>query len=139
MQEIWKRVPGHPMLWASNLGRVRSDSYKVKMPKGGHRITGLTATRGRVSKADKLGNYFRMHVDFQGKTYKVHRLVCSAFHGAPSGKDDLVLHGDDDGLNNHESNLKWGTQHENLNSDRFRALMSERAEARVRAATGRFA
>lgn len=141
-KEVWKRVPGEPLLWASNLGRVKSDPYQVQMPKGGTRTCQLKPTRGRISKADKLGNYWRMHVDFRGKTYKVHRLVCAAFKGPPPHKrpkDSLVLHLDDDGLNNRESNLKWGSQYENLNSGRFRDLMAERAAARDRAHNGQFA
>lgn len=138
--EEWRKVPGHPGIWASSLGRIKSDPYRVKMPRGrGYRTTQIKPTRGKVSKADKLGNYFRMHIEIKGKTHKVHRLVCAAFHGKPKGSDDLVLHLNDDGLCNRQSNLKWGTQYENLNSGRFRDLMSERTEARVRAATGRFA
>lgn len=138
MAEEWKKVPGIPGLWASNIGRIKSDPYAVPMPNGGHRITQVRPTRGQISKADKLGNYFRMIIVIRGKTYKVHRLVCLAWHGKPKDDEDLVLHLDDDGLNNHKDNLKWGDQHENLNSERFRDLMSERAEARIRAATGRF-
>lgn len=138
MTEKWKPVPNMPGIYASNLGRIKSDPYRVPMPRGGFRLARIRPTRGRVSKADKLGNYFRMHIDIRGRTYKVHRLVCSAWHGKPKDDEDLVLHLDDDGLNNHEDNLKWGDQHENLSSERYRDLMAERAEARKRAANGQW-
>lgn len=137
--EIWKPVPGMPGIWASSWGRIKSDPYEQKMPTGGVRTREIKATFGYISKADKLGNYFRMRIRIRGKTYKVHILVCAAFHGARQKKSDVVLHGDDNGLNNRQDNLSWGTQYENLNAPRFKYLMAERASARERAVTGRFA
>lgn len=137
--EIWKRVPGQPLLWASNLGRVKSDLYEGLTPTGGKRTYQLLPTYGQKTQADKQGNYFRMIFRFRCKTYKVHQMVCRAFKGLPPDEGFLVLHLDDNGLNNAETNLQWGTQLENLNSGRFRDLMAERAEARARSRTGRFA
>lgn len=45
-------------------------------------------------------------------TRYVHQLVCEAFHG-PRPPGLMTRHLDGDPLNNHASNLKWGTQIEN--------------------------
>ncbi len=56
---------------------------------------------------------------YRGKTYKVARLVCEAFHGsAPSGKP-VCMHLDEYSRNNRPDNLRWGTQKENLNAPGF--------------------
>lgn len=48
------------------------------------------------------------------KNYRVHRLVaqCFIYNDDPINKD-IVMHLDNDKLNNHHSNLKWGTITEN--------------------------
>ena len=55
---------------------------------------------------------------------RVHRLVCTAFHGEQPPDRPLVMHLDNDPGNNQASNLKWGTQLENMGhasqSRRFR-------------------
>lgn len=43
----------------------------------------------------------------------VHRYVCYAFHGAPPEGKTEVRHLDSNSLNNHASNLCWGTRAEN--------------------------
>lgn len=137
--EEWKPVPGMPGIWASSWGRIKSDPYEQTSPTGGKFMRELKPTFGHISKADRLGNYFRMRIRIKGKTYKVHILVCAAFHGARKKKSDVVLHADDNGLNNRSENLSWGTQYDNMQAPRFRYLMAEAAGARERAATGRFA
>ena len=53
------------------------------------------------------------------KSYKVHRLVCYAFHPIPEKKlfsdyqDMQVNHKDGNKMNNHADNLEWMTQNEN--------------------------
>lgn len=68
---------------------------------------------------------------------KVHRAVCEAFHGLPPFDNAVVIHLDENALNNNPSNLKWGTQKENLNAPGFlehcrqrrvSALMRERLQ-----------
>lgn len=60
-----------------------------------------------------------------GRTYKVHRLVCEAFHGAPPtlspGEPGRIvcMHGDENAANNRPDNLSWGTQKQNLNAPGF--------------------
>jgi len=74
---------------------------------GGHPWTGVDGGEGRLT------------FSFNGKTYKVHRLVCEAFNGAPPFPDAVCMHIDEDYKNNKPENLAWGTQKENLNADGF--------------------
>lgn len=49
------------------------------------------------------------------KNESIHRLVAETFLENPDPeKNDVVMHLDNDKLNNHVSNLKWGTQAENI-------------------------
>lgn len=97
---VWKKVPGYPGVEASSEGKIRFTE------------TG-TETLGGVA-----GAYRRVSVVVDKETRKrrlvyVHDLVCRAFHGKP-GKGQVVLHKDDDKLNCKPSNVKWGTQSENI-------------------------
>jgi hypothetical protein len=90
----------------SDLGRVRSlDRIDAR----GSRI------KGRVlSPAHRANGYLQVGLHRGGKLYMrmVHALVCEAFRGLrPDGKE--VRHLDGDKLNNHVSNLRWGTRSEN--------------------------
>jgi len=81
------------------------------MPYGGAKPHGGIPHFGVWSKQDG-----RFIFSYKGKSYKVHRLVCEAFHG-PSPKDKPVcMHLDENSANNRPSNLAWGTQKENLNA-----------------------
>lgn len=48
------------------------------------------------------------------KEYKVHVIVCTAFHGPKPSKLHEVGHEDDDRSNNHPNNLRWITRSENM-------------------------
>ena len=48
------------------------------------------------------------------KCVSVHRIVCEAFHGPPPEDKPLVLHRDGNKSNNEASNLRWGSQSENI-------------------------
>ncbi len=53
---------------------------------------------------------------------RVHRIVCSAFHGAPVGEKNVADHIDTNRCNNHSDNLRWVTKLENtLNNPITRA------------------
>lgn len=56
---------------------------------------------------------------YHGKSYKVARLVCEAFHGAPPFPRAVCMHLDENSRNNRPNNLRWGTQKENLNAPGF--------------------
>lgn len=59
----------------------------------------------------------RYTIIYKGKTYRVAKLICEAFHGPSNGL--YCLHIDENSRNNMPSNLKWGTQKENLNAPGF--------------------
>lgn len=56
---------------------------------------------------------------YQGRTFKVARLVCEAFHGVPKANKNVCMHIDENARNNRPENLRWGTQKENLNFPGF--------------------
>ena len=64
---------------------------------------------------DKTGYPVVRMVDEDGKRkkFKVHRLVCRAFHGEPPSEHHEVRHLDGNPLNNRAENLAWGTRSEN--------------------------
>lgn len=125
--EGWKTVPSLPGLEASTLGRIRVKWHKPagRRPYGGNPSPGRRAADGR------------MRFNYQGKTYKVARLVCEAFHGhAPEGRP-LCMHINENPSDNRPENLTWGTAKENLNfpgflsgcSDRWRGERNPRVKA----------
>lgn len=57
------------------------------------------------------GGYLRVKIG--GRLASVHRLILSAFVG-PCPEGLLALHGDGNCKNNRPSNLRWGTQKENV-------------------------
>lgn len=108
---VWRIVPSLPEYMASSEGRIMRVPYVGLMPHGGERHYGGQPHFGVWNKLDE-----RFTFNFRGKNYKVHRLICEAFHGpAPSGKT-VCMHIDENAANNRPANLAWGTQKENLNA-----------------------
>lgn len=60
---------------------------------------------------------------------KIHRMVCEAFHGLAPFEKAVVIHIDENALNNRADNLKWGTQKENLNAPGFKEYCRNRMGA----------
>ncbi|MGH8265158.1 MAG: HNH endonuclease [Steroidobacteraceae bacterium] len=112
--EIWRDVPSVPGILVSSEGRVMHLPHREPMPKGGVRPYGGQPTFGVWNKADA-----RFIILVEGKTYKIHRLVAEAFHGAAPFDGAVVMHVDENAANNRASNLSWGTQRENLNAEGF--------------------
>lgn len=112
--EIWKTVPSLPEYDVSSYGRVRKKIKKGNMPNGGERKYGGHVWRGVWNKQDN-----RYILQFNGKTYKVARLICEAFHGPPTKETPVCMHLNEDPRDNRPNNLKWGTQKENLNAPGF--------------------
>lgn len=118
--EIWKPVPSRPGVMASSLGRIKLPETIQKMPNGGERIYKTKPVFGSVCRASKGARHeYRNVLSSKFGNLKVHRLVCEAFHGPPPFEKAVVIHLDENGLNNNSENLKWGTQKENLNMPKF--------------------
>lgn len=112
--ETWREVPSLPVMLVSSEGRVMVKPYRASMPKGGKRCYGGEPHFGVWNKTDG-----RFIVVYKGKSYKVHQLVCEAFNGEKPFPEAVVMHLDENAANNRPSNLKWGTQKENLNAEGF--------------------
>ena len=99
--EVWKVVPSKSGVIASSLGRVKLPCRSASMPNGGRRDYITKPTYGTNTKACK--NARHLYKGIYAKRFgnmKIHRLVCEAFHGAPPSSKSVVLHLDEDGLNN---------------------------------------
>jgi len=107
-----------PNLEASNYGRIRVIPYQKQMPNGGLRWYGGFPTKGQWG-GSRYIYVIKQH------TYKVARLVCEAFNGK-SPKGYVCMHLDENVRNNKPSNLRWGTQKENLNAPGFIAYCKSR-------------
>lgn len=110
---VWKTIPGYPGYSANSEGHIRNEKT------------------GHVSKGGNAGEYLKVSVYAKGAKKPslcyVHDLVCRAFHGLPS-KGQVVLHKDDNKKNCKPSNLKWGSQSENIKSAYDNGLISKEAK-----------
>lgn len=107
-------IPSVPGAMASSLGRVMFIPKTGEMPHGGLRQYGGFPTYGAWAKNER-----RFIWRINGTTYRVARLVCEAFNGAKPFANAVVMHVDENSKNNKPSNLRWGTQKENLNAPGF--------------------
>jgi len=129
MAEIWKPVPSFPGVLASNEGRVLLPPSFSPLPNGGYRkyvpepVFGVKRSAKKGASHVYLGMWVRRFGNM-----KVHQLVCEAFHGPKPFESAVVIHRDENSLNNKASNLAWGTQKENLNAPGFLAYC--RSDAR---------
>ena len=100
--EIWKDIPDYEGKYqASNFGRIKSLKF------GKEKILKLRKNnRGYLNVS--------LSINCIVKTYRVHRLVWSAFHGEiPEGYE--INHIDEDKTNNRLDNLELVTRKENIN------------------------
>lgn len=119
--EVWVDSPTFDFMRVSNFGRFWIKASEIIMPKGGIKVIKTKPRLGTLCKTNN-GRYSRyMFSDTHRKIYnkKVHHLVAEAFLGPRPSKSSVVMHLDDNPLNNRVDNLKWGTQKENLNSPAF--------------------
>lgn len=120
MAEVWKPVPSLPGVMASDEGRILLPPRHVPLPNGGIRLCLPKPTLGTIQRASKGAKHvYRGYWTRDLGNIKVHQAVCEAFHGPKPFDSAVVIHKDEDGLNNRPSNLRWGTQKENLNSPKF--------------------
>ena len=110
--ERWLPIEGYPNYEVSDLGRIWS------RPRPG--------SKGGVLKPyfnKRVGYlYITLTLDGVQKDFRVNRLVCRAFHGAPRKGQD-ARHWDGNPLNNSAANLLWGTQKENMEDMRRHGRM----------------
>ena len=112
-------IPAIYGAFAREDGMIKLPPSMSKMPNGGDRFYATKWKLGVKTKAGKSALHEFYGFVYRGKNYKVHRLVCEAFHGpAPDGMP-VVLHLNEDALDNRPKNLRWGTQKENLNMPKF--------------------
>lgn len=118
-EEVWKDVPSVPQMMASSWGRVKLKPYSKTMPNGRgvrHYVPKPRVGVEQKSATGRAGVSKRRLIYITGlrKTFIVARLVCEAFHGTAPHEGAVVMHLDEDPSNNRPSNLRWGTQRENL-------------------------
>jgi hypothetical protein len=119
MPETWRPIPSLPDYLASSDGRIMRVPFVGEMPKGGRRAYGGEPIVGQWDGT-------RYIISHKGRSHKVHRLVCEAFHGPAPFPRAVVMHVDENSRNNRPQNLKWGTQKENLNAPGFIAYCRSR-------------
>ena len=123
-EEIWRDIKGYEGLYqVSNMGRVKSLERTVTR-KNGRKYT----VKELILKPNSDGHGY-LRVDLgngsgKGKTIKVHRLVCEAFHKNPENKP-CVNHIDENKTNNTASNLEWCTYEENNNHGSHNARIAK--------------
>ena len=94
-----KRVRGWPGYTISNKGKLYKDGIRVK------------TFRHKNYERCKI---YKIEGDIKiRKNVKIHRLVAEAFLPNPDNLP-IVMHLDDDTYHNKSTNLKWGTQKENI-------------------------
>jgi len=136
--EIWKESNTHHGLMISSNGRVRLPVVQSTLPNGGIRIHKTSPTFGHKSRSRKGASHEYMSVrNRRLGTMKVHQLVCSTFHGKKPTPNSVVIHIDEDGCNNHATNLRWGTQKENMNMLKYIAYCKSRTGANSPSAKGK--
>lgn len=123
-RDCWRAIPSLPEYMASSSGLIMRAPYYGSMPKGGDRHYGGEPYPGVWSPTDN-----RYILQFRGRTYKVARLVCEAFHGPAPDDKPVCMHLDENSRNNRPDNLAWGTQRENLNAPGFLEYCHARRKA----------
>ena len=109
MSEEWRAIPGHEGRYeVSNLGRVRSLA-RVGVRKDGSSLP----VPGRILRYTVRPSGHQVVSLGRSRRTFVHHLVLEAFIG-PRPPGAGTRHLDGDPSNNQPSNLKWGTQGENL-------------------------
>lgn len=124
--EIWKPVPSERGVLASSFGRILLPPSYAPLPNGGYRAYTPAPRFGQVAKSKVGAKHEYLHIlvrrsdgGNRQSPRKVHQLVCEAFHGPKPFPKAVVIHIDENALNNRPENLKWGTQKENLNAAGF--------------------
>ena len=135
--ETWLPEPSYPGLLASSSGRIIYPARTYAMPRGGSRTTKPKPTFGQVRRAAKEAScVYRAVTSRQFGNIKVHRAVCERFHGTAPSAQHVVLHLNEDGLDNRPTNLRWGTRKENQNAPGFVAWAGQVARDKFAGTSG---
>lgn len=119
-QEEWVNHPYYEGMFVSSFGRIKMPETYVPMPKGGMRKYTTKPILRTITKSSKNAKHkYYGIMNRRLGNLKVHRLVCETFHGLKPFDKAVVIHKDENALNNNKDNLKWGTMKENLNSPKF--------------------
>ena len=105
--EIWKPVVGWEDVYSvSNFGRVRSEERRDRLGR---------LVRQKFLRLIDDGRYFGVKLCNDGEvtSVRVHTLVATAFKGPRPTPKHEVLHDNDDGHDNREDNIRWGTSKQN--------------------------
>ncbi|MEY9376002.1 NUMOD4 motif-containing HNH endonuclease [Rhizobium leguminosarum] len=108
----WKVVPGFDDYEVSEDGQIRR-ATDLLMPLGGVKMPTGTLLKPKVWNRHGYHTYRLVSRD-RSRTMYAHRIVALAFLGAPPSPKHEVCHNDGDRMNNHFSNLRWGTHAENM-------------------------
>lgn len=130
-------IPSIEGAYAREDGMIKLPERIAGMPNGGFRSYKTKWVRGVMRRASKTAKHRYYGILYDGKNYKVHRLVCEAFYGSPPSKSAVVIHVNEDGTDNRAGNIRWGTQKENLNADGFIAYCRSRTGENSPAVKGR--
>lgn len=125
MNEEWRDIVGYEGLYqVSNLGRIKNIRTPVCSDRGND-LTEICLVKPSLQKLKR--NYFRYRVNLwkenKPKTFKVHRLVATAFILNPLNKPQ-VNHIDNNPLNNNVKNLEWCTILENMEHSKKQGRMN---------------
>ena len=127
MAEVWKVVPSYPDILASSNGRILLPPSHAPLHNGGYRSYNTKPVLGVKKRARKSASHVYLAIwTRRFGNLKVHQLVCEAFHGPKPFPGAVVMHADENALNNSAGNLSWGTQKENLNAPGFKAKCCQR-------------
>lgn len=102
--EEWRVCVDNETYAVSNMGRVKRIKFNRYTKNGEYLLVPIINSNG----------YLNVSLNSAGKHFRVHRLVCRAFHGEPLPDQTDVNHIDNDRTNNRADNLHWCTRKENL-------------------------